>query len=160
MGTDIATVRKMFETNNAIFQKAIDGIPDEQWLKQSGDDSNPLLWIAGHMVVTRAAVPRMFGQAWSAPWEKLFARGAKRISPDEYPSPSEVRKAWAEVSEKLSAALSNPSAEILSGPAKEGSRSLDGTVAGSVAMLCLHDTYHVGQVGYLRKWLGHGQSVG
>jgi uncharacterized damage-inducible protein DinB len=160
MSADFATVRKMFETNNAIFQKAIDGIPDEEWLKQAGDDSNPLVWIAGHMIVSRALVPRMFGQDWSAPWEKLFARGAKRVSPEQYPSPAEVRKAWAEVSEKLSAALANASADTLSKPTKEGSPSLDGTVGGSVAMLCLHETYHVGQAGYLRKWLGHGQSVG
>jgi len=29
-----------------------------------------------------------------------------------------------------------------------------------VAFLAFHETYHVGQVSYLRKWLGYGQSVG
>lgn len=160
MTTDIATVQSMFKTNADIFQKTIDDIPEEQWLTRTGDVSNHLLWIAGHMVVCRALVPKMLGKEWSSPWEKLFARGAKLVDDQQYPSPAEIRKAWTEVSEKLSSTLSNAPSEALSRPTAEGSPSLDGTVAGTVGFLCLHETYHVGQVGFLHKALGHGQSVG
>ncbi len=51
-------------------------------------------------------------------------------------------------------------AEELSKPSAEGAFSLDGTIAGVEGTLCLHETYHVGQVGYLRKRLGYGQAVG
>lgn len=160
MKTDLATIQSMFKANENIFQRTIKDVPDDKWLTQAGDTSNHLLWITGHMLVTRAIVPKMMGENWSAPWEELFKRGAKPVSPDQYPSPAELRQAWDEVSEKMHAAFASAKPEALSAPAKEGAPTLDGTMAGTVGFLCLHETYHVGQLGYLHKWLGCGQVVG
>jgi hypothetical protein len=44
--------------------------------------------------------------------------------------------------------------------AKAGPPSFDGKVSGLVAFLAFHETYHVGQVSYLKKWLGCVQTVG
>jgi len=160
MTTDLATIQSMFKANEDIFRRTIKDVPDDRWLTQAGDGSNHLLWITGHMLVTRAIVPRMMGQSWSAPWEPLFVRGAKPVSPEQYPSPAEIRKAWEEVSEKMSTAFANSTPEALASPAKQGAPTLDGTLAGTVGFLCLHETYHVGQLGYLHKWLGCGQALG
>ena len=43
-----------------------------------------LAWIAGHMVIMPALVPKMLGIEWSAPWEQLFARGAGLADPQQY----------------------------------------------------------------------------
>lgn len=160
MKTDLATIQSMFKTNEEIFQRTMNDVPDDKWLTPPGDGSNHLLWIMGHMLVTRAIVPRILGQSWSAPWESLFTRGAKPVSPDRYPSPPELRKAWREVAEKLSASFADAQSETFFKPAKEGSPTLDGTVAGTIGFICLHETYHLGQLGYLRKWLGLGQAMG
>jgi uncharacterized damage-inducible protein DinB len=160
MSTDVATIKSMFKTNEDLFQRAIQDIPEDKWLTMAGDDSNHLLWIAGHMVVCRALVPKMLGKEWSAPWEALFARGAKRVGAEQYPSAAEIKQAWTEVSEKLSTALADASPEALGRPPVHAAPSLDGTVAGTVGFLCLHETYHLGQMGYVRKLLGHGPTVG
>jgi len=149
----------MFKTNEDFFQRTIKDVPDDKWLVQMDEGSNHLLWIVGHMLVARANVPKMMGETWSAPWEKLFVRGAKRVSPEQYPSPAEIRKAWDEVAEKMSTAFATKTGALAS-PAKEGAPTLDGTMAGTVGFLCLHETYHVGQLGYLHKWLGCGQAIG
>ena len=159
MKTDLATIQSMFKTNEEFFQRTIKDVPDEKWLVQMDEGSNHLLWIVGHMLVARANVPKMMGESWSAPWEKLFVRGAQRVSPDQYPSPAEIRKAWEEVSEKMSTAFATKT-DVLTSPAKQGAPTLDGTMAGTVGFLCLHETYHVGQLGYLHKWLGCGQAIG
>jgi uncharacterized damage-inducible protein DinB len=64
------------------------------------------------------------------------------------------------VSAELSAALSNAPADALSKPAPPGPPSFDGKLSGTVAFFAFHDTYHAGQISYLRKWLGYGQTVG
>jgi len=64
------------------------------------------------------------------------------------------------VSAKLLASLAGTPAEVLAKPAPKGPPSFDGKISGLVAFLAFHETYHVGQVSYLRKWLGYGQSVG
>jgi hypothetical protein len=160
MSSDFAQINNMFKTNGQAFEKATQGVPNDKWLVQPSDHSNQLTWIAGHAVVHRALVAKILGSPWSAPWEKLFARGAKLVSPEQYPDPSELQRAWREVSEKLNSTLPNASAETLAKPVPQGSPSLDGTVGGSIALLCLHETFHVGQLSYLRKWLGYGQAVG
>jgi len=160
MSHDLAHVSNMFKTNNTVFERATQGVPAEKWLEQPGGDSNHLTWIVGHAVVHRALAAKILGSEWSAPWESLFARGAKRVAPEEYPDAEELQRAWREVSEKLNAALPKASAEMLSAPVEKGKPSLDGTVGGSIAQLCFHETFHVGQMSYLRKWLGYGQAVG
>jgi uncharacterized damage-inducible protein DinB len=150
----------MFQANGSVFEKATQGIPDEKWLVQASADSNHLMFSAGHVVVHRAFVPKYLGVEWSAPWSSVFSRGAKRVPPEQYPSVGEIRKAWKEVSEKLMAALPNATPELLAQPLPKERPSLDGTVGGAIGLLCFHETYHVGQMGYLRKWLGFGQSVG
>jgi len=160
MSTDLATIGNMFKANTSLFEKATREIPAERWLVQPGEDSNHLLWIAGHVVVSRGSAVKTLGGEWSAPWEKLFARGAQRAAAQEYPEPAEIQQAWQEVSEKLVAALPKASKEMLETPVAKGQPSLDGTVGGIIAFLCLHETYHMGQMGYVRKCLGYGQVVG
>lgn len=160
MSTDLNTIGNMFNTNAYLFGRATDGISEEQWLERPDDSANHLLWIAGHVVVSRAGALKLLGGQWSAPWEKLFARGAKLAGREEYPSPAEVLRAWKEVTEKLAEALPNASKEILDQPSAKGAPSLDGTRGGTVGFLCLHETYHMGQLGLVRKTLGYGQTVG
>ena len=160
MNMDFSILKGMFKTNSDIFEKATQAVPPEQWYKQPSEDSNHLLWVAGHVVVHRAVGAELLGAQWSAPWRKLFSRGAKRVAHDRYPNPEEIRRAWNEVSEKLANTLSNVNEEDLAKPAPEGVPTMDGKVGGFVAFLCLHETFHVGQLTYLKKWLGHGQTVG
>jgi len=160
LNTDFSIITRMFQANAESFEKAIAGIPDDQWLVQPSNNSNHLTWVAGHIVVMRAIVPRILGLTWSAPWEQLFLRGSQLVPEEQYPAPPEIQRAWRQVSDKLSAALATVSAETLAGPVPNQAHSLDGKVSGSIALLSLHETYHVGQACYLRKWLGYGQAVG
>jgi len=158
--SDFGVTVALFSRSSAIFGKTIDGIPAEKWLVQPSIDSNHLLWIAGHVVVHRGLAARLLGAEWSAAWEKLFARGQPRVGADQYPPAAHIQDAWKEVSEKLTAALAHADAQALANPALQGMPSLDGTVGGTLSFLCMHEIYHVGQMGYLRKWLGCGQVLG
>jgi uncharacterized damage-inducible protein DinB len=143
-----------------LVKKATQDIHPNEWFLKPGDASNHLLWVMGHLTGSRGAVLKVLGSDWVTPWGSLFARGATPVPPDQYPSVEEVRIAWSDVSARLSSALAEAPAEVLAKSAPEGKRSLDGKVGGVVAFLAYHETYHVGQVCYLRKWLGYGQTVG
>ena len=160
MDTNFANIEGMFKTNTDIVKKALDEVPPDRWFLKPGDDSNHLMWVAGHLVVHRGAVLKCLGENWQAPWSSLFMRGEKRRVDEEYPSIDEIKSAWQEVTKRLSASLIDPPAERLSQPAAPGPPSFDGKIGGQVAFFAFHETYHVGQASYLRKWLGCGQSVG
>ncbi len=160
MDTNFSNIEGMFKTNTDIVTKSIADISPEHWFARPGDDSNHLMWIMGHLVWSRGNVLKVLGGEWSNPYAAQFSRGAQVGCDSEYPSIEAMKIAWDEVSAKVAAIIADPSSEALSKAPPKGPLSFDGQVSGTVAFLAYHETYHVGQIGYLRKWLGYGQSVG
>jgi uncharacterized damage-inducible protein DinB len=158
MTEDFGYISAMFRTNTGLVKKATGEIQPQHWLAKPGDASNHLLWVLGHLVMSRLGALKALGSDWSVPWASLFARGARPVSPEECPSVEEIRRAWDEASERLMASVANAPAELLAQPYRQP--TFDGKVSGSVAFFAFHETYHVGQLGYLRKWLGYGQVAG
>ena len=87
-------------------------------------------------------------------------RGAKIEAADQYPSLDEVLETWKDVSAVLAKAMEEATPEAMAMAAPEKSPSFDGKIGGMVSFLAYHETYHVGQLAYLRKWLGHEGAVG
>jgi len=160
MENGLSNVESIFKANTDIINKAIGDVAPEDWFRQPGEDSNHLLWLMGHLIVHRGRTLNFLGTDWDVAWRSLFARGAERIDDAEYPSVDEMRNAWSQVSADLAAALRNKPAEELAQAAPAGVPSFDGKLGGTVAFFAFHDTYHTGQVSYLRKWLGYGQTIG
>lgn len=160
METSFSNIKGMFRANTDIINKAIADVKAEDWFRTPGDDSNHLMWLLGHVVVHRAYVLKTLGVDWNSSWAPLFARGAERVADSAYPSIDEMRDAWSHVSEQLKSTLNESPAEVLSKPAPEGPPSFDKKISGTVAFFAFHDAYHTGQVSFLRKWLGYGQTVG
>ena len=153
-------IANIFKANTDIASKAVADVATEDWFRTPGNDSNHLMWVMGHLVVHRGMTLKLLGGQWDTPWAPLFARGAERVADQEYPSADEIKNAWQQVSSDLLSAVRNAPADLLSNASAAGSPSFDGKVSGNVALLAFHDAYHAGQVGYLRKWLGYGQTVG
>jgi len=159
METD-KNIAGMFKANTDIVNRAIAGVEPEHWFKAPGDDSNHLTWVLGHLIVHRGEVLKTIGVDWDNSWYEIFKPGSPRLADTKYPSPEELRSAWQAVSDKLSGALKTPPEGVMTQEAPKGPPSFDGKISGTVAFYALHDTYHVGQVGFLRKWLGYGQTIG
>ena len=156
----IAVATYTFRQNGNLLEKSFSDLESEEWLRRPAEGSNPVLWIVGHVIWSRSRVLALLGEEWSRPWLPLFARGATLAGDAQYPPPQEIVAAWHDVTPHLTAALDAAPAEALAAPVGEKSPSYDGTVGGMITFLAFHETYHVGQVGYLRCWLGHDGVVG
>jgi hypothetical protein len=149
----------VFKTNTGLFKMTTKEIPPDRWFLSPSDNSNHMMWIAGHVLVHRAAVLKILGEQWSAPWEKLFLRGSSRATADQYPPIEEVTQLWDQVADRLATSLASAPDAVLAKPVAKGP-TFDGKVSGQIGFLSLHESYHLGQMAYLRKWLGHGQTIG
>lgn len=155
----IAPVIQLYGNTTGLFLKAIDGLDDEAALKQPAPDANPLLWIAGHLATTRFGLATMAGRERPIPWGKVFHRGAT-LEPGALPPLSLVRDAWREISDLLVPRLLALTDAELAAPAPRPFPIEDKTVGGAVCFLAYHEGYHVGQMSYIRKWLGLSGLVG
>jgi uncharacterized damage-inducible protein DinB len=160
METDFKNISGIFRANTDIISKAIVDVGPEDWFRKPGDDSNHLMWLLGHVVVHRGYVLKHLGLEWESSWLPLFARGSQQADDREYPTVDKMREAWSQISEQLKTALRGVSPEVLAKPAPEGPPSFDKKISGTVAFFAFHDTYHTGQISFLRKWLGYGQTIG
>jgi uncharacterized damage-inducible protein DinB len=154
--TQIANAAVSFRRNRGLLEKSFKDLAPEEWLKSPSETANHILWIAGHIVWARSMTLKFLGApAWSKPWLSYFGRGAKKEDGGNYPSTEEMIGAFEEVNQVLTDGLENASPEAMAAAAPPNTPPGDGTIGGVVNFLAFHETYHVGQVAYLRCWLGH-----
>src|SRR5687768_10079107 len=137
------------------YLKALDGLDRDTLLTRPGARSNPALWVAGHLVQSRARLINILGGRRELPWPELFRTGSIVVDPTAYPDASAVVAQWRELTEELMRRLESVDAAALAADAPARVASPDGTLRGAIALFAFHEGYHVGQLGFLRKWLGH-----
>ena len=152
--TAAAPIAMIFSFSDSLVFQALDGLTHQELWRPLTPSNNPLLWVAGHIVQTRAMVLQILGEQADTGWGALFDRGAKIGEPKDYPSGPEVARVMREISPRLHAALAALQDEQLNRPASLPIPGLK-TLTDELAFFALHDAYHVGQLAYVRKGLGY-----
>lgn len=149
-----APVAMIFAFNDSFVVQALDGLTQEELWRAPTSHNNPLLWVAGHLVQTRVTVLGLLGEQVDTGWGDLFQRGARIGDVKQYPSGSEIARVMGEISPRLHAALARQSADQLN---RSASLPIPGikTLGDELAFFALHDSYHIGQLVYIRKGLGY-----
>lgn len=155
-----APLAMIFRLNDDIVLRSLEGLSDEElWRRQTGRN-NPILWVAGHVVQTRTVPLKILGEEFDTGWGNLFARGATLLPSTTYPSREQIQQVMSDVSRRLDAKLASVGDDQLvqpgAGPDVPGGK----TVADQIAFFALHDSYHVGQMAFIRKGLGYSGLTG
>lgn len=154
VAADLTTAARIYERNQSLLAKALEGLTAEQWIMQPSEGANSALWIIGHIVWARSRALQLIGFTWTKPWISLFERGSKPAASGSYPPVEEVLDAWDDLRVSFPAALEETSDATLAVPAQQPSPSFDGTVGGMISFLAMHESYHVGQLVYVRRLVG------
>ena len=160
MDATIATLVPLFRATDQLFHQALVGISREDLLRRPHADSNPLIWVAGHAMTSRSGLTRIIGGDAENPWSQMFGRGARVDENIQYPEVSQIIERWDQITEKLMSRIEVVDDEELLKPSPFPVPTGDKTKRGAVVFLNYHETYHIGQMAYLRKWLGYSQLVG
>lgn len=155
----MAPIAAIFHMNDDLVAKALEDVSAAELGQPLTDRNNSMLWLAGHITEIRALMLRMLGEQVDTAWGELFIRGAIRLDAQRYPSVDEIRRVSEEVNRKLYVKLwSLDDGQLAESP--QGQAHDDQTVAGQIAAFAMHDSYHVGQMGYIRTGLGHSRIAG
>ena len=147
-------------TNDNLAERSFQGVADGELWKRPTPQSNPMLWIFGHMVNTRAQLLKTLGGEADLGWGDVFSRGAELEDAAGYPARERILEVSRDVNARLYAALGALTDADLAKPATRAFTPAVHTVADQIAFLTMHDTYHVGQLAYVRKALGLPGVVG
>jgi len=86
----VAPIVWTFLFNDNLALRALEGLTQEELWRAPTDRNNGLLWVAGHLVQTRAMILRLLGEPVETGWGDLFERGAKVSDARNYPERDEV----------------------------------------------------------------------
>lgn len=156
----IKPVAFIFANNDSLADRSFIGVKPEDLWKRPTPNTNSMLWIYAHMVATRARILGVFGETYETGWGEAFGRGAELQDPASYPTREKIGQAATEINARLFARLAEVGDAELSREAKGPRPPSAQTVGDQLAFLALHDSYHVGQLAYVRKALGLPGVVG
>lgn len=154
-----APILLQFSMNNTLIARGLEGLSDDDLWHQMESRGNPIAWVVGHVTETRAQMLRALGAPASLGWGGRFKRGSARIDRAEYPERDDIAAQFLASRDLVVSALQGLTPERLTEPTPV---SVGGakTVADLVAFFAFHEAYHVGQIGFIRKNLGHSALVG
>ncbi len=158
--TNIDALRMLFGINYQVLQKNLEGVTQEDSLLQPFGGGNCLNWVLGHIVATRDGALQLLRQepVWSKDQAANYRRGSAPIRDGAQALPLEKIVAdLGQSQERLLAGLGQVTESELSAPGPD--RSVAETVGETLFVLHMHDAYHAGQTGLLRRMAGHEGAI-
>lgn len=136
----------------------LDGVDHEESLVQPTGGGNCANWVLGHLTCTYDSMLPLLGQeqvVGSAVHER-YDRGSDPVTGADGAMPlDELRSAWEQVSQRFSAGLKElPEARLAEPTQISPIGNPDETIGSLLAMITLHQAYHSGQLGVLRRIAG------
>lgn len=160
MDQSIAVVVNIYKFNTGSFLRALEGIEQSDHFVRPSDKANSLNYVAGHMTASRYLLAGSLKLDEPQPWADLFSRGAKIEENSAYPELSEITEHWHQISSKLEKRFEVVTAEDLKAEPPFTVPGIEKTVRGTIAFLSFHESYHLGQLAYIRRLLGYDQLHG
>lgn len=160
MNTNLAPLAEIYKVNSQLLLASFKEMTDDDIIRRPGGKSNSMLWIAGHVTTYRYFILRLIGLDDDCPWGELFDRGATVKADTDNPPAAEILEKWEELSGTMIEGFSRVPATVLEATSPVDLPVDDKTILGAIAFLALHESYHIGQLAYVRRFLGQSQLVG
>jgi hypothetical protein len=144
MSNDIEIVKYLVFSNYKVISMNIDGISNEEAMIFPNNEVNCMNWILGHLIYIRNAFLNVLGEepVWDNEKFSCYNRGEIPLNrKDEFVSFEELKSYLKQSQDKFETKLNSL-------------ESIDPAIISDVSGLSLHEIYHSGQFGYLRRILG------
>jgi uncharacterized damage-inducible protein DinB len=154
MESQVAPLATLFDLNTDLLLNCLDGLSDAEAQRRLEAGGNSVTFLASHLTDSRHFLVARLGHPLTNPLARYLAdvRSIEEIR--ELPALAEITPAW----QAIGAHLQNVLAELTPGELAEHNVHRfpvdDSTRLGMIAFLVQHDSYHVGQIAFLRRQLG------
>jgi len=152
MDPSMHTSLKTFKLGNAFFLKGIATLDEEVAFRQAVGDTNPILWLAGHLLDCRKYLLDLFGEEREMPFGLKFR---EKYDPSiDYPTLAEIQEKWVSISDELFEKMEAASDDHFATPVDWNLPNGDKTVRGAVLFYTYHEGWHMGQIAFARRAMG------
>lgn len=150
----VAPLHEIFKLNSKLFLNCLDGMTQDQARWRPGPSTNNAAFIALHMVDARHHLAKLLGLVVDHPFGAMLKEAKSVDDIKQWPSLDEIRAAWKDVTGALHDRFKQLTAAELAQPCPVTFPTDDRSLAGGLAFLLQHDSYHLGMLSLLRKQVG------
>ena len=158
----IEPIALIFKLNNGLVARTLEGLSDDEvWRRPDAsspgraEGRNPIAWLVGHVAVSRGSLLAELGHPFDPGLGKGFTRGSGLADRSAYPSRAAIEEAWTATHARMRDAFAALTDEWLSRPSTGYPLPGAKTMGDRLGFLAFHESYHVGQMAYIRRLLGH-----
>ena len=139
--------------NERLFINSLAAVTDEQAKQRLSNHNNPLNWLATHTAWARYNMAGLLGQAVENPYNGYF-EGFKPFEESmKFDSIEKIKEEWNKASVLLRTGLATVTDEHLAADAPFKNPTGDYSIGGTLAFLAEHESYDIGQMALLKKFL-------
>jgi len=140
-------ISDLFKYNTGYLMKHIIPMDKSKLFIRPNQRHNPIIWILGHIVVSRGSVLELLGESPKIlDLQSLFASGTKPLAdPSQYPHSDYLMELLSKFGGQLVTHINNGGADLLSQQVWGAYDNIGKYLINGY----IHETYHVGQINYL-----------
>jgi uncharacterized damage-inducible protein DinB len=150
---------EILKLNSRLFLNCLAAMSEDQARWRPGDRVNSAAFVAAHLVDARHNLGTILGVEAPRPFGGRLDEARSVTDVKDMPGLDEIRSEWKAVTGNLRERFKTVSAAELSAQYAGEFPVEDRTVLGVIGFLLQHDSYHIGQLGLLRRQLGLGEMV-
>jgi uncharacterized damage-inducible protein DinB len=150
MDPRVAPLLAQFELNGRLLLNCLDGLDESRLRRHPIAELNSAAFLVAHLVDTRHYLLGLLERPAANPVAEYVSDATSMADVRELPDRDELTRAWREVAELVRDALAGTNETTLAKRTQHLPGS-DGTVLGALAFLLQHESYHIGQLAYIRR---------
>ena len=150
----ITPLAAILDLNSDLLLNSIEGITDSEAQYRLPAGGNSIAFLTAHLTDTRHFLASRLGHPLTNPLARYLADARSIDDIRSWATLDEMRSAWLAISAHLQTTLESLSAADLQRAGAHRFPISDTTPLGLIAFLSQHDSYHLGQIAFLRRQLG------
>lgn len=154
MSLEFQTLFEFFRLNSRLLLNCFEGVDDDKSKIRPNEQTNHMNFILCHLLDARLVLAKLFGFELTNPYQQLFdgANGIDQMR--EIPPLQDLLANWEHVAEFISQRWNQVNPALLRNGSPFSLPLVENTVLGAVTFLLQHEASHIGQLAFIRKFLG------
>ncbi len=151
-------IAQVFDLGSRMVRVSLGDLTNEAALRRPHPEGSSISFLTGHLIAGRHTALDMIGEPSleAERWRQQFGGGLSATDGEGYPPIEELLVAWNELTPTFRKALGTLSEDRLLTPIPQHPfPTTEDTLRGVLTFLAFHEAYHVGQIGFLRTFLGY-----
>ena len=154
MDERVEPLAAIFDLNTDLLTNCVLNLSDSQANERLPGGGNSIAFLVAHLADARHFLAEMLDAPLPNPIGAVLADVQTIEDVKAMPPLTELLDAWRRISTHLSLALRRATATQLDAASKHDFPIAGNTVRDAVAFLAQHDSYHLGQISFVRRQLG------